>query len=47
MGLMSFLTENGQEDGDMLLEQAEHFVKTDTYLGLSEDDVERAINILN
>ena len=35
------------DDSDMLLEQAEHFVKTDTYLGLSEDDVERAIKILN
>ncbi len=35
------------DDSDMLLEQAEHFVKTDTYLSLSEDDIERAINILN
>lgn len=35
------------DDSDMLLEQAEHFVKTDTLLGLSEDDVERAIKILN
>lgn len=35
------------DDSDMLLEQAEHFVKTDTRLGLTEDDVERAIKILN
>lgn len=35
------------DDSDMLFEQAEHFIKTDTYLGLSEDDVERAILILN
>ena len=35
------------DDSDMLLEQAEHLVKTDTLLGLSEDDVERAIKILN
>ena len=35
------------DDSDMLLEQAEHFVKTDTLLGLSKDDVERAIKILN
>lgn len=35
------------DDSDMLLEQAEHFIKTDTYLGLSENDVEQAIKILN
>lgn len=35
------------DDSDMLLEQAEHFIKTDTYLGLSEYDVARAISILN
>ena len=34
------------DDSDMLLEQAEHFIKTDAYLGLSEEDVERAIKIL-
>ncbi len=35
------------DDSDMLLEQAEHFIKTDTYLGLSEEDVKQAIKILN
>lgn len=35
------------DDSDMLLEQAEHFIKTDTYLGLTKDDVEKAISILN
>lgn len=35
------------DDSDMLLEQEEHFIKTDTYLGLSVDDVEKAISILN
>lgn len=34
------------DDSDMLLEQAEHFIKTDTYLGLSENDAEQAIKIL-
>lgn len=29
------------DDSDMLLEQEEHFIKTDTYLGLSVDDVEK------
>lgn len=35
------------DDSDMLLEQTEHFIKTDTYLGLSEDNVAKAISILN
>ncbi len=35
------------DDSDMLLEQAEHFIQTDTINGISEKDVERAIKILN
>ena len=35
------------DDSDMLLEQAEYFIKTDPYLGLSEEDVKQAIKILN
>lgn len=35
------------DDSDMLLEQADHFIKTDAHLGLSEGDVEKAILILN
>lgn len=34
------------DDSDMLLEQANHFVKTDTYEGLTNENVEQAINIL-
>lgn len=35
------------DDCDMLLEQKDNFVHTDSYEGLSEDDVKRAIEILN
>lgn len=35
------------DDQDMLLCQAENFVHTDGEIGLTEDDVERAIKILN
>lgn len=42
-----FYPEDMDNDTHILLEQAEHFVKTDTLLGLSKDDVERAIKILN
>lgn len=35
------------DDSDMLLEQGEHFIHTDTYLGLSQDDAIRAVCILN
>lgn len=35
------------DDSDMLLEQANHFIKTDTYKGLTEENVKQAINILN
>ena len=34
------------DDSDMLLEQANHFVKTDTYEGLTNKNVEQAIDIL-
>ena len=34
------------DDSDMLLEQKDHFVKTDTYTGLTEENVEQAIRIL-
>ena len=34
------------DDSDMLLEQANHFVKTDTYEGLTNENVEQAIDIL-
>lgn len=35
------------DDTDMLLWHAEHFVKTDTYEGITEDDVKKSIDILN
>lgn len=35
------------DDSDMLLEHADHFIHTDTYLGLSQDDAIRAVCILN
>lgn len=35
------------DDSDMLLEQAGHFIKTDTYLGMSQADAVRAVCILN
>jgi hypothetical protein len=35
------------DDSDMLLQQANHFIQTNGYLGLMEADVENAINILN
>lgn len=35
------------DDTDMLLWQAEHFVKTDPYEGITEDDVKKSIDILN
>lgn len=35
------------DDSDMLLEQKDHFIRTDPYLGINEDDVEQAIKILN
>lgn len=35
------------DDCDMLLEQAGHFVHTDTYKGLSDSNVRKAIKILN
>ena len=35
------------DDSDMLLEQGEHFIHTDTYLGLRQDDAIRAVCILN
>lgn len=35
------------DDSDMLLWQQDYFVQTDTYLGINEDHVERAIAILN
>lgn len=35
------------DDQDMLLCQAENFVHTDGEIGLTEDDVEKAIKILN
>ena len=35
------------DDADMLLEQAPYFIKTDAIEGLSEQDAEKAITILN
>ncbi len=35
------------DDTDMLDEQKEHFIKTDTYNGISEDNVNKTIKILN
>lgn len=35
------------DDTDMLPEQFSHFIHTDTYLGISEEDVLKAIEILN
>lgn len=35
------------DDADMLLEQAPYFIKTDAIEGLSEEDAEKAISILN
>lgn len=35
------------DDTDMLLWQADHFIKTDPYEGIVESDVEKAISILN
>lgn len=35
------------DDCDMLLEQRDNFVQTDSHLGLSESDVQKAIEILN
>ena len=35
------------DNADMLLEHAKHFVRTDPIKGLSEQDVEKAIKILN
>ena len=35
------------DDIDMLLEHAEHFIHTDTYLGLSQSDAVRAVCVLN
>lgn len=33
------------DDTDMLDEQKEHFVNTDTYKGINDDDVNKAIKI--
>ena len=35
------------DDSDMLYIQKDHFIKTDTYKGLSEENVQQAIKILN
>lgn len=35
------------DDSDMLLGQKDHFIKTDHLTGLSKEDVERAVEILN
>lgn len=35
------------DDSDMLLSQKDHFIKTDSESGISEEDVKRAIEILN
>lgn len=35
------------DDSDMLLQHAPYFVKTDTYKGLSDKNVDKAIRILN
>ena len=35
------------DDADMLLPQKEHFVQTDAVEGITEEDAERAIRILN
>lgn len=35
------------DDSDMLLEHADHFIHTDGYLGMSQDDAIRAVCILN
>lgn len=35
------------DDSDMLLYQKDHFIKTDHLTGLSKEDVERAVEILN
>lgn len=35
------------DDGDMLFEQTEHFVKTDALYGLTDEDADKAIDILN
>lgn len=35
------------DDTDMLDEQKEHFVNTDTYKGINDNDVNKAIKILN
>lgn len=31
----------------MIVEQKDHFIQTDPYLGINEDNVEQAIKILN
>ena len=35
------------DDNDMLLSQAEHLVKTDYWVGLTETDIEKCVKILN
>ncbi len=35
------------DDSDMLLSQKDNFIQTDSLKGLSKDDVEKAIKILN
>lgn len=35
------------DDSDMILWQKDHFIKTDAYEGITEEDVEKAISILN
>lgn len=35
------------DDRDILLDQKDHFVNTDTYEGLTKENVKQAINILN
>ena len=35
------------DDSDMLLKQKDHFIHTDTYKGLTVEDAENAIKILN
>lgn len=31
------------DDSDMFLEQKDHFIRTDPYLGINEDDVEKQL----
>ena len=46
MGLADYQYAILDDDGDMLLEQKDHFVKTDFFTGLTDQDVENVKSIL-